>query len=73
MNLPGNVAGYAYAWSLGVVEYVVATYGMGDMERLLDALSAGPSAEAAVQSVLRMDSAELERETIKYLRRTYQR
>ena len=73
MSLPDQAAGYAYAWSLGVVEYVVATYGMGDVERLLDAVSAGPSTQAAVQSVLRMDYTELERETIKYLRRTYQR
>ena len=73
MNLPEPVAAYAYAWSLAVVEYIVATYGMRDIERLLDRVSTGPSAEAAAQNALRMDYAELERETSKYLRRTYLR
>ena len=47
--------------------------GTGDLERLLDRISAGASAEAAAGSALRMDYAELERETVKYLRRTYLR
>ena len=71
MNLQGGLAGYAYAWSLGVVEYIVATYGMGDIERLLDRVATEPSTEAAAREGLRMDYAELERETVKYLRRTY--
>ena len=73
MNLPEPVAAYAYAWSLAVVEYIVATYGMRDIERLLERVSTEPSAEAAAQNALRMDYAELERETSKYLRRTYLR
>jgi len=73
INLPEPVAVYAYAWSLGVVEYITATYGMRDIERLLDRVSAEPSAEAAARSTLRMDYAELERETVQYLRRTYLR
>ncbi len=73
MNLPEPVAAYAYAWSLAVVEYLVATYGMRDIARLLDRVSTEPSAEAAAQNALRMDYAELERETSKYLRRTYLR
>ncbi len=73
MNLPDQVAAYAYAWSLAVVEYIVATYGMGDIERLLDRISNSASTEAAVRGVLRMDYADLERETVRYLRRTYLR
>ncbi len=73
MNLPEPAAANAYAWSLSVVEYIVATYGMRDILRLLDRISNGPSAEAAAQSALRMDYVELERETIRYLRRTYLR
>jgi hypothetical protein len=46
---------------------------MHDLERLLDRISAGASAEAAAGGALRMDYAELERETAKYLRRTYLR
>jgi hypothetical protein len=71
MNLPGDVVGYAYAWSLGVVEYIVAANGMGDIERMLDRMRTESSVEAAVQSTLRMDYAQLEAETVRYLRRTY--
>jgi len=73
MNFPDQMAGYSYAWSLGVVEYIIATSGMRDIERLLEQIAAGSSPEAACVSVLRMDYAELEQETVKYLRRTYLR
>jgi len=73
MRMPGEVALYAYAWSLGVVEYLVATYGMRDLERLLDRVAVEPSTEAATRSGLRMDYTELEQQTAKYLRRTYLR
>jgi len=73
MSLAEPVAAYGYSWSLGVVEYIISTYGMRDLERLLDRISAGASAEAAAGSALRMDYADLERETVKYLRRTYLR
>ena len=71
MNLPDQMAGHSYSWSLGVVEYIIATSGMRDIERLLEQIAAGSSSEAACVSVLRMDYAELEQETAKYLRRTY--
>jgi len=73
MSLAGDMAGYAYAWALAVVEYIVATSGMRDIERLLDRLATEPSLEAATRGILRMDYAELEQETVKYLRRTYLR
>lgn len=70
-NLPSDVASYAYAWSLGVVEYVAATYGSSDVVRLIEGISSESSAEAAVRSVLRFDYAQLEAETVNYLRRNY--
>ncbi len=73
MGLPAGVAAHAYAWSLAVVEYIVATDGMGDLQRLLDRVASEGSAEAAARSALRMDYAELEQETDKYLHRTYLR
>lgn len=73
MRLQDSAADYAYAWSLAVVEYVVTTYGMRDIERLLDRISTEPSTEAAARSALHMDYSELEQETAKYLRRTYLR
>jgi hypothetical protein len=73
MNLSSNAAEVAYGWSLAVVEYIVRTYGASDIERILDRLSTEGSPEAAVRSVMRMDYAELEQETVKYLKRTYSR
>jgi len=71
LNLPNEAAAYAYAWSLGVVEYVVVTYGMGDIERLLDRIRTEPSIESAVRSSLRLDYSQLEAEAARYLRRAY--
>ena len=36
MGLPSDAAGYAYAWALANIEYIVQTDGMGDIERILD-------------------------------------
>jgi len=71
MKFPDHLAGYAYSWSLAVVEYVIASNGIRDIERLLDQVAAGSPTEAACVSVLRMDYAELEQETVKHVRRTY--
>lgn len=72
MNLSANAARFAYAWALAVVEYLVQTSGMGDVERLLDGLINGPT-EAACRQVLRMDYHELGQATVVYLRRNYVR
>jgi hypothetical protein len=64
-------AAFLYALSLAMVEYIIGTNGMGDIERLLGGISAQPSTEAALRSTLRMDYAELQKETARYLRRTY--
>ncbi|HJY88582.1 MAG TPA: hypothetical protein VKE24_17245 [Candidatus Acidoferrales bacterium] len=71
ISLPRDVASYAYAWSLAVVESIVEANGMRDVERLLDRISSEPSTEPAARSTLRMDYAELAEETAQYLRRTY--
>jgi tetratricopeptide (TPR) repeat protein len=71
MGLPGNGAAYAYAWSLAAVEYLVQANGMSDIERILERLTTEPSPEAALRSVLRTTYAELEAETIKYLKKSY--
>lgn len=70
-NMPPDVAGYAYAWSLAVVEYIVQTNGIGDIVRILDRINTEPTNEEAVRSVLRMGYADLEAETIQYIKRTY--
>jgi len=71
MNQANDFAGIAYAWSLAVVEAIVAAGGPGDIDRLLDRITTEPSAEAAARAALRMDYTDLNRTTAEYLRRTY--
>ncbi len=71
LNLPPAAAGNAYAWSLAVVEMMVSTGGMGDVQRILDHLSAGGSTEDAVRAVLHDSYADLMLSTAQYLRKAY--
>jgi Tetratricopeptide repeat len=73
MGLSGDQAQVAYGWGLSVTEYIIATDGMRDIERLLDHIASDPGAETAAKNVLRMEYSELEEETIKYLRKNYVR
>lgn len=73
LNLPGNDARLAYAWSLSVVEFIVKQGGPEDITRILDHIAAGTETQAAVKNVLHMDYPDLEEETVKYLRATYVR
>ena len=73
MKLPGELAGYAYAWSLANIEYIVEKDGMGDMERILDRIASGSSTEEALHDVLHSDYEELMKSTVEYLRKTYVR
>src|SRR5580700_10381003 len=71
MQLSGPIAGYAYAWALANVEYVVQVNGMGDLERILNRIAEGSSTEGAVQEVLHSNYDELAQTTVTYLRKTY--
>jgi hypothetical protein len=71
MGLPSDAAGYAYAWALANIEYIVQTGGMGDVERILDRIGSGSSTEAALREVLHSDYNDLMESTAEYLRRTY--
>jgi tetratricopeptide (TPR) repeat protein len=71
MNFPSDLATWAYRWTLGIVEYIINTHGMGDLERILDRIAAGSSSEEAVHSVVRLRYNELEQETAAFLKKTY--
>jgi tetratricopeptide (TPR) repeat protein len=71
MRLPNEVAGYAYAWALANMEYIVQVNGMSDVERILERLAAGTTTEAAVREVLHSDYNDLMQSTAEYLRKTY--
>jgi tetratricopeptide (TPR) repeat protein len=71
LQLSNEVAAYAYAWALANVEYIVKVDGMTDMQRILDRLAEGSTAEAALRQVLHSDYEELMQSTAQYLRKTY--
>jgi tetratricopeptide (TPR) repeat protein len=73
MRLPGDAASFAYGWSLAVVESIVQSGGISDVSRLLDAIATSPSVEEALHQTLHSDYADLEQQTLAFLRREYVR
>ncbi len=71
MGLSSDAAGYAYAWALANVEYIVQTDGMGDIERILDLIASGTSTEEALRQVLHSDYNDLMQSTAEYLKKNY--
>jgi hypothetical protein len=71
LNMGGDTARYAYAWSLANIEYIVQAGGMSDIERILDRIGAGMAAEVALKEVLHSDYNDLMQSTAEYLRKTY--
>ena len=68
MALPGDSAAMAYAWSLATVEAIIQSGGVGDISRLLDRIAAVPSTEEALRDTLHENYADLQQQTIAYLR-----
>src|SRR5216684_470756 len=73
LNMGGDTARYAYAWSLANIEYIVQAGGMSDIERILDRIGAGMAAEVALKEVLHSDYNDLMQSTAEYLHKTYGR
>jgi tetratricopeptide (TPR) repeat protein len=71
LNLPRDAATNAYAWSLAVVEEILTVNGVDDLERILERLVAGSSAEDAIHAVLHEDYSELMLSTAQFLRKAY--
>ena len=71
MNMQSDVAGYAYAWALANIEYIIQTDGMGDVERILGLIAEGSSTEAAIRETLHDGYDDLMASTANYLRKTY--
>ncbi len=68
LNLGSGMAHVAYLWSLAVVESIEAA-SPGDLERILDRLDEGASAENAVRATLHLSYADLNAATADYLRK----
>jgi len=71
MRFSGVEAYAAYAESLAAVSYIRDTYGMGDIQRLLQLLSQGSSTEAALRATIHSDYGQLESEVGRYLSDKY--
>jgi len=61
----------AYAESLAAVQYISETYGMSDLQRILERLGQGMSSEAAIHEILHSSYGDLETELAKYLTSKY--
>src|SRR6059036_1503822 len=59
LHMNGDTARYAYGWALANIEYIVATGGMVDIERILDRIGAGMPTETALREVLHSDYNDL--------------
>ena len=71
LRFSGPQAYLAYAESLAAVSYINESYGMGDIQRILQLLSQGSSTEAALRATIHSDYGQLESEVGKYLSDKY--
>jgi len=71
MQFSGTQATVAYEESLAAVQYISDTYGMSDLQRILERLGQGSSAEAALRAIIHSDYGQLEAELGKYLANKY--
>src|SRR5579863_393868 len=70
-NFSGSQAYVAYAESLAAVSYINDTYGMSDVQRILQRLSQGSSTEAAMRETIHSDYGQFETDLAKYLADRY--
>ncbi len=71
MNFNSNEATVAYVESLAAVEYIRDTYGMSDVDRVLERIGEGSSAEAALRATIHSGYGQLEQEIADYLKKNY--
>lgn len=67
MQFSSVQATVAYEESLAAVQYISDTYGMSDVQRILERLGQGSSTEAALRATIHSDYGQLEAEVGKYL------
>jgi len=71
MNFSGAEAMVAYAESLAAVEYLRDTYGMGEIQHILERLGQGSSIEAALRSSIHGDYRQLREDMARWLAEKY--
>jgi len=71
MRFSGVEAHVAYAESLAAVSYINESYGLSDLQRILERLSQGSSTEAALRATIHSDYGQLESDLARYLADRY--
>src|SRR5579864_6694585 len=71
MQFSGGQAYLAYAESLAAVSFITESYGMSDIQRILQRISQGNSTEAALRATIHSDYGQLESDLTKYLTDKY--
>ena len=71
LRFSGTEAYVAYAESLAAVSYINDTYGMSDIQRILQRISQGSSTEAALRATIHSDYGQLESDLARYLADKY--
>jgi len=71
LHFSGSEAYLAYAESLAAVSYINDTYGMSDIQRILQRLSQGNSTEAALRATIHSDYGQFESDLARYLADKY--
>src|SRR5215471_11076870 len=71
LQFTGAQAYVAYAESLAAVAYINDSYGMSDVQRILQRLSQGSSTEAALRATIHSDYGQLESDVARYLTDKY--
>jgi tetratricopeptide (TPR) repeat protein len=70
-SFSGGQAYVAYAESLAAVSYINDSYGMSDVQRILQRISQGSSTEAALRATIHSDYGQFETDLAKYLADRY--
>src|ERR1700687_3051571 len=71
LRLSGVPVSVAYAESLPTVSYITDSYGLRDSQRILQRISQGSSAEAALRATIHSDYGQLESDLARYLADKY--
>src|SRR5215472_3678384 len=67
LQFSGAQAHLAYAESLAAVSFIVDSYGISDVQRILQRISQGTSTEAALRATIHSDYGQLESDLARYL------
>jgi hypothetical protein len=71
LRLSAAQVSVAYAESLAAVSYINDSYGLSDIQRILERISQGSSTEAALRATIHSDYGQLESDLARYLADKY--